>query len=345
MSHQTFNLGEGSLPYLERVWIDVRSENEFAAGHIPHAINIPILNNEHRHLVGKCYKEVGHDAAVKLGYDLVGPLFDQLIAKAKEVSKEKDLVVYCWRGGMRSQIFADLMSANGMNVLRLSGGYKSFRHWCLDRFSSENRMIILAGKTGSDKTTWLKKLREYGEPVIDLEHLANHMGSAFGGIGKGSQPTQEHFENLLAIELSVVQELGNRFWIENESRFIGKVRMPDVFFNQFPASPHLELDVNLEHRIATIIRDYGDFEPAILLEKTQTLSKRMGSEQVKNACIHLEEGRKEDWIKLLLHYYDDTYLHSKERSKISGIIRHIHVTESTQVGDLITEKLALDGSV
>lgn len=345
MNHQTFTLGTGTLPYLNRVWIDVRSENEYAAGHIPHAVNLPILNNEHRHLVGKCYKEVGHDAAVKLGYDLVGPLFDEIVAKAKEIADGKDIAVYCWRGGMRSQIFSDLLVSNGMNVLRLDGGYKGFRYWCLSKLSYPNRMIVLSGKTGCDKTKWLSKLLNAGQAVIDLEKLANHMGSAFGGIGKGEQPTQEHFENLLAIELSIVQQLDDSFWVENESRFIGKLRLPDAFFNQFPSAPHLELVVELESRIAAIMRDYGHLDAELLLERTQTLTKRMGSEQVKEVCVHLEEGRKEEWIKGLLYYYDDTYTHSKERTKISGEILQLAVTSATTVRELMNKKFELDGEL
>ena len=343
MSHLTFTLGSGILPYSDRIWIDVRSENEFAAGHIPHAVNIPILNNEHRHLVGKCYKEVGHDAAVKLGYDLVGPLFDEIVAKAKEISKGKNIAVYCWRGGMRSSIFSDLLVSNGMNVLRLEGGYKSFRHWCLDKFSRPNRMIILSGKTGCDKTVWLKKLRNAGEPVIDLEDLANHMGSSFGGLGKGEQPSQEHFENLLGVQLSILQTLEERFWIENESRLIGKIRLPDPLFNQFPFMPHLELQLDLEKRIEHIIRDYGQFDKELLIERTRALTKRMGGEQVNLAIQHLEENRMEEWIKLLLHYYDNTYSHSKERSKLMEKIITLEVTESTTERELIEKKFELDG--
>jgi len=343
MSHSTFSLGTALLPYLDRVWIDVRSENEFAAGHIPHAINIPILNNEHRHLVGKCYKEVGHDAAVKLGYDLVGPLFDSIVERAKEVTQGKDIAVYCWRGGMRSQIFSDLMASNGMNVLRLEGGYKSFRNWCLERFSSPNRMIILSGKTGCDKTNWLQKMREHGQPVIDLENLANHMGSAFGGIGKGEQPSQEHFENLLAIELGVVQHLGEYFWVENESRFIGRLRLPDAFFNQFPTSPFVEIELDIEKRIEHIIRDYGDFNQEILIDRTRTLSKRMGLEHVNKACDFLSNGNKREWIKLLLRYYDDAYTHSNERAKITGKFQRMAVDETTRVDDFVEMKFKLDG--
>jgi tRNA 2-selenouridine synthase len=215
MSHTLFPLEDKELPFSELNWIDVRSEGEFEDGHVIGSINIPILNNEHRILVGTSYKQEGKDSAEELGYKLVSPLFEQLIAEAKKHVKENKIVVYCARGGMRSQIFSDLLSKEGIEVLRLKDGYKRYRNWCLEKFTRPHKLIVMSGKTGSQKTERLFGLHEVGEAVIDLEGLAHHKGSAFGALGQLAQPTQEHFENKLAHALFFELKKELPVWFEN----------------------------------------------------------------------------------------------------------------------------------
>lgn len=166
MSHVLFQLEDLEFPLQELQWIDVRSEGEFEAGHIPGAVNIPILNNEHRVLVGTSYKQEGKDSAVELGYKLVSPLFEQLIAEARKHLKENKIVIYCARGGMRSQIFSDLLSKEGVEVLRLKDGYKRYRNWCLEKFIREHTSVVLSGKTGSQKTERLFGLKKKGNLLL-----------------------------------------------------------------------------------------------------------------------------------------------------------------------------------
>jgi len=333
---------EELLPELNKIpWFDARSENEFLQGHIPGAVNIPILNNQHRHLVGICYKEKGKEKAIELGFELATPHFPDLVNEANKYGNK--VIVYCWRGGLRSKFLSELLVKNGFTVYRISGGYKTYRAWCINFFEAKNRMFILSGKTGTNKTKWIEHLLERGEPTIHLEKLANHKGSTYGGIGQPPQPTQEQFENELGMAL--YRTNGERYWIENESRFIGKVRIPDALFDQFPAQPHIQIELELEKRVTVIFNQYAALPKEELIDKTKAVAKRMGFEQNQKAVELLELGQMREWIKCLLHYYDKTYLHSKMRSKITGEIHTLNIIDSTNVNDLIFLKKQIENEL
>lgn len=338
MSHTLFQLNDFEFPLQDLNWIDVRSEGEFEAGHIPGATNIPILNNEHRVLVGTSYKQEGKDSAVELGYKLVSPLFDQLVAQAKMKVKENKIVVYCARGGMRSQIFSDLLSKEGIEVYRLKDGYKRYRNWCLEKFNREHSAIVLSGKTGSQKTERLFGLKNAGESIIDLEGLAHHKGSAFGSLGLPEQPSQEQFENNLAHALFFELKKNIPVWYENESRFIGKIRIPDPVFTRIVKSPRVEIEPSFENRFHFLMKNYGCFANDILIEKTKLLSKRMGLEATNKATEAIENENKDLWLTLLMHYYDKAY--DLGRKKLSFQPKHITVAinESLCIQEIIDAK-------
>jgi tRNA 2-selenouridine synthase len=322
-------------------WFDARSESEFLRGHIPGSINLPILNNEHRHLVGICYKEKGKEKAIELGFELATPLFPSLIQEAKKYGNKA--VVYCWRGGLRSLFLSDLLSKNGITVYRIIGGYKAFRNWCYELFEFKANMLVLSGKTGVNKTKWLEDLELTGEPIIHLEKLARHKGSAFGGIGQLPQPTQEQFENLLGIAIDSTNK--KMFWIENESRFIGKLKIPDAFFNQFTSQPHVQIEMDLQRRIEIIHNQYSGLPLKLLRDQTKTLMKRMGNELNQLALNELESGNFHKWIEYLLGYYDKTYTHSKNRSKITGKIYSLHTSAKTTLMEFIELKKIISNEI
>lgn len=299
------------------VLLDVRSPKEFALGHIPGAINLPLLNDEERHVVGITYKEQGQQEAVKKGFELVGHKFVDYIKKVEEISNHKYLSVYCWRGGLRSNIMAWIFSTAGFEVTLLKGGYKSYRGLCHDLFLQKGKFCILSGMTGTGKTEWLQHLEHNGEQVIDLEKIAHHKGSAFGGLGQPEQVSQEQFENLIG--WSLLQKNDAWIWMEDESRFIGKLRIPDSLFLRMMASPHVELKLSAEKRLKRIAMEYGSFPVEVLEEKTRSLVKRMGGDQVKLSLDALAVGDIEGWIKPLLNYYDKAYLHGKTRYEVKTI--------------------------
>src|SRR5580765_5852696 len=160
--------------------VDVRSPLEFQEGHIRGAVNIPLLNNEERIAVGTDYKIKGQAEAIKTGFRLVGPRLEEIINEAEKISSGKEVLVHCWRGGMRSNNFCQFLGMAGIKSQALTGGYKVYRQFALETFQKPLPVILLTGFTGSGKSEILRALKDRGEQILDLEKLANHKGSAFG---------------------------------------------------------------------------------------------------------------------------------------------------------------------
>lgn len=299
--------------------IDTRSENEFEHAHIPGAINIPLLKNEHRQKVGIKYKSKGREAAVALGFELVGPYFHEFIKQTGELTDRSDVLIYCWRGGMRSSIMSWILSMAGYRVTLLKGGYKSFRNFILSQFNIRRDILVLGGHTGCGKTEILNELNKCGEQVIDLENLASHRGSAFGTLGLEPQLSNEFFENQLGI---LWRKLDNAkpVWFEAESHTIGRIKIPDQIFNQLQNAPLIEIICSREYRKKRIMDEYGVFPKTELTECTSKLKKRLGHLRLKEALCALEEDRLNDWLDILIDYYDKTYSFSlKERSSLQRV--------------------------
>jgi len=257
----------------------------------------------------------------------VGHKFIDYIDAAKARSVDGKVCLHCWRGGVRSSTMAWLMSSVGLEVYILEGGYKEFRRWCLKWMERPWPILVVSGKTGAGKTEILQALRERGEAIIDLEALANHRGSAFGGLGLTNQPTQEAFENALAWELSNHVN-ASRLWMENESRFIGKLRIPDAFFAQANKAAMVSIDRDVKSRANRILNEYGGFDATLLAEKTKSITKRMGGDRVKVSIDSLEAGDMMGWVLPLLDYYDRNYEYANhERS--GKYERVLHVKEET----------------
>ncbi|RYD88986.1 MAG: tRNA 2-selenouridine(34) synthase MnmH [Sphingobacteriales bacterium] len=181
--------------------LDVRAPIEFEAGHMPGAVSFPIFTDEERKRIGTLYKQAGHDRAVIEGLHFLGPRMAEVVKKANKLFPDKKVRMHCWRGGLRSGTMAWLLDLGGFEVTLLDSGYKSWRNHVLQTFTQPWQLVILGGMTGSGKTDLLKQLQNAGEQVIDLEGLAHHKGSSFGGIDQPAQPTQEEFENRLAEQL------------------------------------------------------------------------------------------------------------------------------------------------
>ncbi len=300
----------------DRIILDVRSEKEYEKAHIPDALNLPLLNDEHRHRIGIVYKKEGRQAAVLKGFELVGPGFHQLIKDALRAANGAEVYVYCWRGGMRSNIMAWLLNMAGLRVTLLKNGYKAYRHWVIKQIEKPLKLVILGGKTGSGKTEILKMLKESGEQIIDLEALASHKGSAFGLLGMPPQPTQEFFENLLAHALEAVDP-SKICWIENESRGIGRLILPNPLYDQMRTSPVIEVQVDRRQRENRINKEYCIFPVEKLAEHTKRIEKRLGGQNLKAALNHLENGNLPAWLTIVLDYYDKTYTYSNNLRDLS----------------------------
>lgn len=291
------------------VLLDARSEGEHERGHIPGALSFPLLNNEERVIVGTTYKQQGREEAVRAGFDLVGKKFVAFIDKAKLLAPEKEVYIYCWRGGMRSNIMAWVLNMAGFKVTLLKGGYKEYRKWAIEQFSVSKKVMVLGGPTGCGKTEILLEMQKAGQQFIDLEGLAHHKGSAFGGLGHPPQPTQETFENHLAWQWADV-DAEKVLWLENESRKIGKTIIPDGVYFQMRDANVIQLHRDYEIRKARILNEYGHFPTEQLAEKTQSVAKRLGGLNSKNALQYLSENDLPNWVDILMTYYDKTYANS-----------------------------------
>lgn len=304
---------------------DVRSPLEFEHASFPGAISFPLMNNEERVIIGTTFKKEGRESAVIKGYELIGGKFADFIKKANELLPGKTVVMYCWRGGLRSNIMAFVLESAGFRVSLLKGGYKMFRKKVLEVLDQPPKLVVLGGMTGSGKTKILKELGKKGENIIDLEAIARHKGSAFGGLGELPQPGYEQFENQLALEILSVKNQ-KIIWVENESRMIGRVKIPDNFYQQMRTAMVIEIMVPHEERVLEIEKNYGSFEKELLVESTRKLQKKMGDKRTTDACNLLVSGDLKGWIGILLEYYDENYRYSSAQ-RMPGSIRELSFSE------------------
>ncbi len=304
-----------------RVTLDVRSPGEFAHGHIPNAINFPLFSDEERSQVGTLYKQVGKEEALELGLEIVGPKMAGFVKEAKRLASNKQLAVHCWRGGQRSGSMAWLLRTAGFDVVTLSGGYKSYRQFVLEAFLTPTLpLIVIGGSTGSGKTKVLKAVARAGAQIIDLEQIAHHKGSAFGTIGEPPQPTVEQFENNLHHAISNADP-SKPVWIENESRSIGRVYIPDGFWNNMKSCPLFNITIPESARISNLLEDYVLEDKEALIVSFEKISRKLGGLQLKNALDALENNDFEAAAKVALGYYDKTYQHCLDTS-VSPDIRY-----------------------
>lgn len=311
--YQIFNMIKSIsiIEFLERTdpipLVDVRTPAEFAQGKIPGAFNIPIFTNDERIKVGTTYKQVGREEAILLGFDLTGSKWSGFIKQALEIAPTKKIAVHCWRGGMRSAAVAWAFDLYGFEVYLIEGGYKNYRKWALNQFEKTYPITVLGGMTGAGKTKILLELKSLGQQVIDLEDLAKHQGSSYGTMNNLIQPTQEQFENDMAYQLNRL-DISKPIWVEDESLTIGKRCIPKSFWNQLRTGQLIKIDLPLEQRVAYLTVEYGSLDKDFLIDCTQRIWKRLGPEQTKNAVLAIKEDRMEDFIRIVLVYYDKTYL-------------------------------------
>lgn len=317
--------------------IDVRTPLEFVHAHIPGAQNLPIFSNDERVQVGTTYKQKSREAAILLGFDLTGPKWSGFIKQALKIAPRKKIMIHCWRGGMRSGAMAWALNLYGFEVFLLEGGYKRYRNWVLDQFKETYSILILGGMTGSGKTKTLNQLKEHSQQVIDLEDLAQHQGSSYGSMGQLIQPSQEQFENLLAIELNKIDK-NYPLWLEDESLSIGRCFIPNPIFHQMRQAPVMKITVPFQERVDFLVKEYGVLDKEFLIESTLRIGKRLGPEQTRDAILAIRENRMDDFIKIVLVYYDKTYANGQgKREKES-----IHIIECSNTDAKENCRLLLD---
>ena len=289
--------------------IDVRTPDEFATGHIPGAVNVPLFTNEERVEIGTAYKQQGRSCAVSIGLRRVGPRLEGLARTLLDLTDPAapHLHIHCWRGGMRSASVAWLMESTfGCRTATLKGGYKAFRHWVLASFAMPRELHVIAGLTGSGKTEILRQLAALGECCVDLEGLARHKGSAFGQLGEAAQPTQAQFENELALAWRATDP-ARPLWLEDESRMIGKRSLPEVIWERKQNARFHVIDLPDEERIAHLCKVYACFSPDELVASVETIRSRLGGGRAKATVEALHSGDFASACRIILSYYDRAY--------------------------------------
>ena len=324
--------------------LDVRSPGEYTHAHMPGAHNLSLFSDEERKAVGTAYKQQSREAAIKIGLDFFGVKMKVMLEEVESLFVDRksltakstnNILVHCWRGGMRSAGVAWLLDLYGFNVYTLVGGYKAYRKWVLAQFNKSYDIRIIGGYTGSAKTLLLHELEKQGQVIIDLEGLANHKGSAFGALGEKPQPKQEMFENILANSLQLA--VGNLqsaesndlhpasgIWLEDESQRIGNLQIPMSLWYTMRRSPVYFLDIPFEARLKYLTEEYGKYEKEKLVNAIIRIQKRLGGLETKNAINFLIENNHKDCFRILLTYYDKWYSKGLyNRENISALLNKI----------------------
>ena len=291
-----------------RLVIDVRAPSEFAKGHVPGAVSLPLFDDEGRAEVGTLYKQRSREAAIDRGLELIGPKMVGLVQQAREWASGRPVVVYCWRGGMRSGSVSWLLATSGLDVSKVEGGYKAYRDWSREELSAARPFRVVGGMTGVGKTDLLHALAASGEQVLDLEGLASHYGSAFGNLEGRPQPSTEQFANDVHATLRRFDP-DSPIWTEDESRRIGNVVLPEGLYERLVESPLFEIVRSDDERVVRLCTLYGEASPDALVAAFERIRKRLGGLACDGAIAAVRSGDLAAAVRLVLPYYDKQYRH------------------------------------
>jgi len=296
--------------------VDVRTPLEHDEDHIPGSINVPLLTNEERVEIGILYKEAGPHAARVRGLELTAPRMPVMVAAIAGAAAGRQILVYCWRGGLRSRTVASILDLAGYQAVQLVGGYKAFRNHVLayyEPFRPPGPLVVIHGMTGIGKTTFLLGLKSELFTVIDLEGLACHRGSAFGELGRKQEISQKRFETLLWDALRKAPA-GRPLLFEGESRRIGRLSLPGNMYEVMLDGIKIWCQASLETRVSRLVAEYGQPEYRDdMAAALRRIGKRLGGSKYKEIAGYLERWEIEPFTnELISHYYDKVYYKIRE---------------------------------
>jgi tRNA 2-selenouridine synthase len=325
--------------------IDVRSPGEYTDGHIPGAINIPLFDDDERANVGTLYKQKSPEVAFREGLKIAASKMVALVDAARPYRNKpgKKVLIHCWRGGKRSQAMEWLFSFSGIEVFRLEGGYKSYR--CkLHSFFEDNPYTfkIIGGCTGAGKTEILEALARKGEQMIDFEKMARHKGSAFGSIGEEEQPSTEQFENELYLVMRTLDPQ-RPVWLENESKSIGRVYIPEGLWRDMRSSLLYAIDVDKQVRLERALKYYCEPVNIDLLKSSfDKIRKRLGGLDYHRSIMALDENDLRTAAAIALTYYDKSYTFQLSQWPKDKVI---HLADCNHVEETATRLLQLSNEL
>lgn len=297
--------------------VDVRTPLEYAEDHLPGAVNVPLLTNEERVEIGTLYKQLGPHLARIRGLELTAARFPEMVAEIATKAAGRPIVVYCWRGGLRSRTVTEILDLTGYNAVQLAGGHKAFRNRVMSYFNPfipPAPLVVMHGMTGIGKTTFLELLKKRGHSVVDLEGIACHRGSAFGALGL----SQEHLTQK-SFETSLWQAFHNcdpakPIIVEGESRRIGKLFLPGDLYDVMRDSIKVWCTASMETRVERLIDEYGKPEYRQgMSEALDRIQKKLGGDNHRELKKHLEQWELRSFMHgLMERYYDRTYYRVRE---------------------------------
>lgn len=297
--------------------VDVRAPMEYAEDHISGAINLPVLNDGERELVGTIYKQESAFQARKIGAALVSKnIAAHLESHFARKSKDYSLLLYCWRGGQRSGSMATVLSSIGWTVHVVEGGYRTYRRHvieCIEASVATASLVVLNGYTGAGKTLVLSEIAKQGGQVLDLEGLACHKGSVFGGDPENPQPQQKRFESLLYDFFSRFDP-GQPVFLEAESAKIGRLNLPNVLWQKMKSAPVVEIDSPRAARADYLTGDYREWLGDIDRVKA-TLDRLKGFHSHERLADWKGMAEKGEWNKLVFELLEEHY---DRRYKVGG---------------------------
>ena len=321
------------------ILIDARSPKEFLDSPIPGAINIPALLDDERVEVGTAYVQVSTEKAKEIGIEKISKRLPEIFKEINELSKKYDkLVFYCARGGMRSSSLEAIFYALKYKTLKLEGGYKAYRNYIMDKLPEKNKevkYVVLHGRTGVGKTKILEKLAERGYSVMDLEKMADHKGSFFGGLCEKKKQSQKRLESEIYEKIS--NDKTGYVLVESESKRIGDVYLPEEVYDSILNGCHLLIDTSMENRVKIIIEDYAGASKEELKSCLDKVGRYISKERYEEYSELLEEGDLAKLSEILMEkYYDPLYDQSINKYQYEEEIFYNTVEEAAEkVADVL----------
>lgn len=324
------------------ILIDARTPKEFEESPIPGAVNIPALLDDERVAVGTAYVRESKEKAKEIGIEKISKRLPEIFQQINELSKKYDkLVFYCARGGMRSSSLEAIFFALKYKTLKLEGGYKAYRNYIINDLEEKNKdlkYIILHGRTGVGKTKILERLAERGYPVMDLEKMADHKGSFFGGLCEKKKQSQRRLESL--IYENVVNNTSGYVLAESESKRIGNIYIPEEIAKSIVNGTHIIIDTSIENRVKIIMEDYASATKEELKFCLDRVGRYISKERYETYSKLLDEGNLEKLSEILMEkYYDPLYDQSINKYEYAETIYYKTLDEAAdKVVDFLVSK-------